>query len=158
MGLELGWDRETERLARQLLAAQEERYRKTGRVTIVAEDAVSVPPHFFYYYCAYSKNKDFAIDVQNPRAAVENPRWVSSKAAFAWRVLLPSAYTELALKTVVPARTLNGWSSGVYETSGKSTGTLNINTAAVILTAALVHATGAPLLKSSPKYYVSELR
>jgi hypothetical protein len=149
MGLELGWDRETEEQARQLLAAQEERYRKTGRVTVVAEDAVNVPPHFFYYYCAYSKNKDFAIDVQNQRAAVENPRWVSSKAAFAWHVLLPSPYTELALRTVSPARALNGWSSGVYETSGESTGTSNINTAAVILTATLVHMTGEPLLKRS---------
>jgi hypothetical protein len=149
MGLELGWNQETERLAAELLAAQEERYRITGRVTVVAEDAVSVPPDFFYYYCAYTNNKDFAIDVQNPVAAAEGPRWVSAKAAFAWHVLLPSAYTELALRTVAPARAPNGWSSGVYEVSGKSTGTLNINTAAVILTAALVHATGEPLLSPS---------
>jgi hypothetical protein len=145
MGLELGWNREMAQLAGQLLAVQEERYRKTGRVTLVAEDAVSVAPHFFFYYSAYTNNKDFGIDVQSP-VGVENPRWVSAKAAFAWHALLPSAYTELALRTVMPARSPNGWSSGVYEASGKSTETLNINTAAVILTAALVHATGEPLL------------
>jgi hypothetical protein len=149
MGLELGWDRETERLAGELLAAQEERHRKTGRVTIVGEDAVGVPPHYFYYYCAYVRDKHFAVDVQDARAVVDDPRWVSTKAAFAWHVLLPSAYTTLALRTVAPARTPNGWSSGVFEASGKSTETFNINTAAVILTAALVHATGKPLLSPS---------
>jgi hypothetical protein len=149
MGLELGWDRETARLAGELLAAQEERYRKTGRVTIVGEDAIGVPPHYFYYYSAYAQDKHFAVDVQDARVAVEEPRWVSTKAAFAWHVLLPSAYTDLALRTVAPARTPNGWSSGVYEASGKSTDTLNINTAGVILTAALVHTTGKPLLSPS---------
>jgi hypothetical protein len=149
MGLELGWNRETERLAGELLAAQEERYRKTGRVTIVAEDAVGVPPYYFYYYCAYTNGKHFAVDVQDPRAAVDDPRWVSAKAAFAWHALLPSGYTGLAVRTVAPARTPNGWSSGVYEASGKSTETLNINTAAVILTAVLVHARGKPLLSPS---------
>jgi hypothetical protein len=149
MGLEMGWDRNTERLAGELLAAQEERYRKTGQVTIVAEDAVSIAPYFFYYYCAYARNQEFVIEVQDSRAAIDSPRWVSAKAAFAWHVLLPSAYTALALRTVEPARSPDGWSSGVYEASGKSTGTLSINTAAVILTAALVHKTGEPLLNPS---------
>ena len=129
------------------LAAQQARYQRTGRVTLAAEDAVSRPPYFFYYYCAFANSKAFGIDVQDPRAAVDQPRWVSAKAAFAWHALRPSGYTELAIRTVAPARTAAGWGAGVYEGTSASTGTLNINTAAVILTAALVQSRGTPLLR-----------
>jgi hypothetical protein len=117
-------------------------------VTLTAEDAISRPPYFFYYYCAFANGKAFGLDVQDPRGAVEQPRWVSSKAAFAWHALRPSAYTELALRTVAPARTPAGWGAGVYEGSGGSTGTLNVNTAAVILTSALFQSRGTPLLQA----------
>lgn len=147
LGLELGWDAETAPVATAFLAAQEARYRHTGRVTLAGEDAISRPPYFFYYYCAFTNGKDFGIDVQHAGAVVDDPRWVSTKAAFAWHALRPSAYTELALRSVKPAQTANGWGSGVYENSGTSTGTLNINTAAVILEAALMHARGVPILK-----------
>lgn len=147
LGLELGWDAETTPVATGFLAAQEARYRQTGRVTLAGEDAIARPPYFFYYYCALANGKNFSIDVQHAGAVVDGPRWVSTKAAFAWHALRPSAYTELALRTVKPAQTANGWGSGVYEDSGASTGTLNINTAAVILEAALVHARGVPILK-----------
>jgi ankyrin repeat protein len=146
MGLELGWTPEAERLARELLAAQEERYRLTGRVTVVSEDAIGRPPHFFYYYCAYANGKEFGLDVQDIRAAVDAPRWVSTKAAFAWHALLPSDYTRRALATVARSRAAGGWGSGVYEDDGRSTGTANINTQAVVLEAALVKRTGRPLL------------
>jgi ankyrin repeat protein len=148
MGLELGWDPEMEKFAAAFLASQEARYRQTGRVTLAAEDAISRPPYFFYYYCAFANGKAFGLDVQDPRGAVEQPRWVSSKAAFAWHALRPSAYTELALRTVAPARTPAGWGAGVYEGSGGSTGTLNVNTAAVILTSALFQSRGTPLLQA----------
>jgi ankyrin repeat protein len=147
LGLEFGWDSRFEAAAERLLAAQETRYRQTGRVTLVGEDAIARPPHFFYYYCAFANGKDFAVDVQDPTAVVNEPRWVSAKGAFAWHVLRPTAYTELALRTVAPAATPRGWGSGVYEQSGASTGTLNINTAAVILTAALVHKRGESMLR-----------
>jgi hypothetical protein len=146
MGLELGWTPELERLARELLAAQEERYRRTGRVTIVSEDAIGRPPHFFYYYCAYTNGKEFGIDVQDIRAAVDGPRWVSTKSAFAWHALLPSDYTRRALAAVARSRAPGGWGSGVYEDSGRSTGTANINTEAVVLESAVVKRTGRPLL------------
>jgi hypothetical protein len=147
MGLEVGWDAETEKFASTFLAVQETRYRQTGRVTLTAEDAIGRPPYFFYYYCAFANGKAFGIDVQDPRGAVEQPRWVSAKAAYAWHALRPSAYTGLAVRTVAPARTATGWGAGVYEGSGASTGTLNVNTAAVILTSALYQSRRAPLLK-----------
>lgn len=149
MGLELGWTPGVERLATQLLAAQEERYRRTGRVTIVSEDAISRPPYFFYYYCAYADDKEFSPDVQDLRAVVDGPRWVSTKAAFAWHALRPNDYTRRAVEAVGAARGAAGWGSGVYEVSGRSTGTANVNTQAVILTSALVKRRGQPLLPGS---------
>lgn len=151
MGLELGWDVEIEQFALQFLRVQEARYRKTGLVTLTAEDAISVAPYFFYYYCAYTNGKAFGVDVQDPRAVVEGPRWVSAKAAYAWHVLRPSAYTDLAVRTVSRARGQDGWGSGVYEGSHAPTGAPNINTAAVILTAALVHAHGGPVLRDQSR-------
>lgn len=145
MGLETGWDPPMERLARQVLGVQEVRYRQTGRFTLVAEDAISRPPHFFYYYSVYTHRKAFGVDVQRLGAFVDQPRWVSAKAAFAWHALLPRQYTRIAMRTVQPARTAGGWGSGVFEGSGQSTGTLNVNTAATILTAALVQRRGLPL-------------
>lgn len=146
MGLELGWDPPMERFARNLLAVQETRYRQTGRVTMVAEDAISRPPHFFYYYSAYTHRQAFGVDVQTPGVFVTEPRWVSAKAAYAWHALLPRPYTRLAMQTVARARTAAGWAAGVFEGTGRSTDTLNINTAAVILTAALVERRGQPVI------------
>ena len=146
MGLELGWSREVESLARRMMLAQEARYRQTGRLTIAGEDAVAEPPHYFYYYCVYSNGKQFGIDVQDRRAAVDGPRWVSAKSAFAMHALMPSRYSRTALAELRAAREAGGWSSGVYEATGTSTATPNINTSAVILTAALVQRFGEPVL------------
>ena len=146
MGLELGWSREVESLARRMLLAQEARYRQTGRLTIAGEDAVAAPPHFFYYYCVYSNGKQFGIDVQDRRAAVDGPRWVSAKSAFALHALMPTRYSRTALAELRAARDAGGWSSGVYEATGASTETPNVNTSAVILTSALVQRFGEPVL------------
>ncbi|MDO8680167.1 MAG: DUF3131 domain-containing protein [Acidobacteriota bacterium] len=149
LGLEIGWDPPMERLARDLLGVQETRYRKTGRVTMVAEDSIGRPPDFFFYYSAYTHRQAFGVDVQRRGAFVDEPRWVSAKAAFAWHALLPRQYTRLAMQTVQPAQTAAGWGSGVFEGTGKSTGALNINTAAVILTAALYERRGQPIISAA---------
>lgn len=151
IGLELGWDPDIEEFALQFMRVQEARYRKTGVVTLTGEDAIDVAPHFFYYYCAFTNGKAFGVDVQERRAVVDGPRWVSAKAAFAWHVLRPTAYTDLAVRTVSGARGPHGWGSGVYEGSHEPTGASNINTAAVILTAALVHAHGGPVLRDQSR-------
>jgi hypothetical protein len=149
MGLELGWDQQTAELVRRMLLAQERRYQKTGALTIVAEDAVDVPPHFFFYYCLYTNGRDFGIDVQDRRVTVDEPRWVSAKAALAFHALIPTRYTDLAVQRLGHARSAGGWASGVYERSGQATGTRNINTAGVILAAALYNELGQPLLPSA---------
>jgi len=148
LGLETGWDRETRQLVAALLRAQEARYKKTGVITITGEDAIDQPPHFFYYYCVLADGKAFAVDVQDPDATVDGPRWVSAKSAFAFHALMPTGYTEAAVDVVAPARRHDGWASGVFERTGVSTGaqSVNLNTAAVILTAALVNKTGQTIL------------
>lgn len=145
-GLEMGWGPREAPLARALLAVQEERFKRTGIVTMVGEDALSEAPHYFYYYAVFTNNRAFGIDVQAPRAFVDRPRWISTKAAFGWHALAPSAYTRRAVQAVRAAAGPDGWASGVYERGG-STNVPNINTAAVILEAALFARLGRPLLR-----------
>lgn len=145
-GLELGWGPREAPLARAVLAVQEERFKRTGIVTMVGEDALSEAPHYFYYYAVFANNRAFALDVQAPGAFVDRPRWVSTKAAFGWHALAPSAYTRRAVQAVAGAAGASGWASGVYERGG-STNVPNINTAAVVLEAALFERLGRPLLK-----------
>jgi Protein of unknown function (DUF3131) len=148
MGLELGWPSpDWERLARGVLAAQEERHRRTGVVTVVSEDAVPRPPAYFYYYLLHHNGEDFVVVTPSHDVVPWNLRWVSAKAAFAWHALYPSAYTWLALQTVKGAETPNaGWSAGVYERSKVRVQSHNLNTAAVILESAAYFMRGCPLI------------
>jgi hypothetical protein len=148
LGLELGWPSPGwEDLARAVLAAQEERHRRTGLVTIVSEDAVPRPPAYFYYYVLHHNGQDFVVLTPSHDLVPWNLRWVSAKAAFAWHALMPSAYTWLALQTVKGAETPNvGWTAGVYERSKVRVPSANLNTAAVIMEAAAYFARKCPLI------------
>ncbi|MGQ0561210.1 MAG: DUF3131 domain-containing protein [Gemmatimonadota bacterium] len=148
-GLEIGLTGEMRELAWQTLSLQAKRYAETGQITMASEDALNDKPHYFYYYCVYCSGKAFTINVHKPGVNLDQPRWISSKAAYAWHVLLPSKYTWLAVQAVEPARASGrGWASGIYEKTGKSTGVMSLNTAAVILESALYYKTGKPFLAS----------
>lgn len=149
LGLEVGWDREMAALVKRLLLAQQARYRQTGLVTVAGEDAIDRPPHFFYYYCVFTNGKAFGVDVQDRSAAVDGPRWVSAKSVFALNALMPNGYTNIAMQKIMKAAGSAGWGSGVFEESGESTENVNINTVAVILTAALMSQRGEPVLTSA---------
>ena len=148
MGLETGWySLEMREQALRVLAAQEARYKATGTLTMASEDALPDPPYYFYYYNIYRQGRSFVVDAQGGQGFVESPRWISSKAAFAWRALVPSEYTLAAVQAVQPAAVPGrGWGAGVYERSRKSTGGANLNTAALILEAAVYHMRGRPFL------------
>jgi hypothetical protein len=149
-GLELGWNAEMREMAWQTLSAQAARFMKTGQITMASEDAINQPPHYFYYYCVYCSRKPFVINVHTPGVDLNGPRWLSTKAAFAWHALLPSGYTWKAVEAVRPAlNAKTGWASGVFEGSRKSTDTYTLNTAALILEAALYRKTGKPLMEQS---------
>ncbi|HUF49875.1 MAG TPA: DUF3131 domain-containing protein [Longimicrobiales bacterium] len=134
LGIELGLPQDMQQLAANVLRVQEARFQKTGQITMVSEDAVAVRPSYFYYYCVYCNGKEFVIDISSPGNERNEPRWVSTKAAFGWHALMPNEYTEKALQHVSGAHdSRRGWASGVFEGSGKSTETFDINTAAVLL-------------------------
>jgi hypothetical protein len=145
-GLEAGWSPEVRDLAWRVLAAQEARYRQTGSVTIVNEDALNGPPYFLYY-SVYGDGKEFPVAPPEGAPPGPTPRTVSTKGAFGWHALLPSAYTWTAVQKVAAARTSRGWGAGVYEDSGRISGGENVNTAAVILEAALYTRRGRPLIE-----------
>ncbi|MBV9773542.1 MAG: DUF3131 domain-containing protein, partial [Gemmatimonadetes bacterium] len=108
---------------------------------------------YFFYYLVNLHGSPFAVATPVAGQRVPGPRWISAKAAYGWHALLPSEYTRLAVRAVDrAARSGKGWSSGVYEKTGKPTGSLNLNTAAVILEAALYRVNGRPLVegKGSP--------
>jgi hypothetical protein len=148
MGMETGWfSPELREQAWRVLAAQEARYKSTGTLTMVSEDALPDPPYYFYYYNVYRQGRPFTIDAQAATGYLERPRWLSSKAAFAWHALLPSPYTLAVLQAVQPAMIPGrGWGAGVYEGTLRSTGDASLNTAALILEAAVYNLRGHPFL------------
>lgn len=148
MGMETGWySPELRQQAWRVLAAQEARYKTTGVLTMVSEDALPDPPFYFYYYDVYRQGRPFVVDAPAGGGYVESPRWISSKAAFAWHALLPSPYTLAVLQAVQPsAMPGRGWGAGVYEGSLRPTGDASLNTAALILEAAVYNLRGHPFL------------
>lgn len=154
IGLELGWwDPAWRTQAENVVAAQAARFEETGRLTMVSEDALPVAPYYFYYYTVFSNGEPFAVRAIGTRIPEPEPRWVSAKGAFAWYALMPDEYTwrvvqEVSEKAAAPDL---GWSSGIYERTGRPTGSQNINTAAVILEAALYRRLREPLIVSAAR-------
>ncbi|MHB1073519.1 MAG: DUF3131 domain-containing protein [Gemmatimonadaceae bacterium] len=148
-GLELGLSGDYRTLAENVLRLQEARWKQTGQVTIVSEDAVPVKPHYFYYYCVYCNGKPFVVDIATPGHDLDAPRWVSTKATFGWHALMPSDYTRTAMDYVARARDpKKGWATGVYERGGGSTGAFDINTSAVLMEVAWYQLRGGrPLIE-----------
>ncbi|MDB4916233.1 MAG: hypothetical protein JWM95_3877 [Gemmatimonadetes bacterium] len=137
MGLELGWTGNTwRRLSLAVLAAQEARFRQTGIVTMVSEDALPVAPSYFFYYLLYRDGKPFVVTTVSGAMSESFPRWVSAKAAFGYHALAPGDYTWRVLQTVKYAGSKTGWTSGVYEGTKSSTKAFNLNTAALVLESA----------------------
>jgi hypothetical protein len=151
-GVEIGMPSDYATLASGLLALQEARYKKTGTVTAVSEDAVAVPPDYFYYSCVYCNRKEFIVENASSMKEVAQPRWVSTKAAFGWHALLPSDYTKTMVDYVQPARdATKGWASGVMEGSRESTKTFDVNTASVLLEIAYYQLRGGkPIIQDAP--------
>lgn len=148
-GLELGWTNPVwEQQSRNMLAAQQERHRRTGRITMASEDAIPVKPMHFYYYLVHRNGKDFVITGPGGETGKNYPRWISVKAAYGWHALLPSDYTWSAVKSVQRAgSTGRGWNAGVYEYSKRPTPMFNLNTAAVVLESVLYAKRGCALIK-----------
>jgi hypothetical protein len=148
MGLETGfWASALNDQAQAVLAAQQARYDQQGIITIVTEDAMPDAPYYFYYYSVYHSGKTFVVEGPGYGTVVSNPRWVSSKAAFAWRALFQTDYTLRAFNAVQAAAIPgDGWGAGVYEGSLQPTGYATLNTAGMILESALYQKLGHSIL------------
>lgn len=144
MGLETGWWASAlSDQAHAVLAAQQARNDQQGIITIVTEDAMPDAPYYFYYYSVYHNGNTFVVEGPGYGTIVSNPRWVSSKAAFAWRALIPTDYTLKAFNAVQTAAIPgDGWGAGVYEGTLKPTGDASLNTNGMILESALYQKLG----------------
>ena len=152
MGLELGWRTPHWRtLSLAVLAAQEARWRQTGHLSMLSEDAIPHPPTYFYYYLLYRDGDTFVVTTPLGVTNERYPRWASTKAAFGYFALAPSEYTWRAVQAVQPSGVSGqGWTAGVYEATGRATKQFNLNTAAVVLeSAAYVHRGGCPFIQTS---------
>jgi hypothetical protein len=90
------------------------------------------------------------VNIHTPGRQLQEPRWISTKAAFGWHALLPSACTWRAVQAVQPALDAQqGWASGVFEGSGESTATYALNSSAVILEAAAYRHLRSPFLQAA---------
>jgi hypothetical protein len=147
-GLETGWTPGEAQLAEAVLALQDDRWRRTGQVTMVSEDASQQPPHHFYYYCIYAYGRLFPVVIHDHDAMLDGPRWVSTKAAFAWHALRRNEHTRAALEALAKARGPRGWSTGLAEQTSEVVGPVNLNTQAVILEAALYRRLGRPIAQA----------
>ncbi len=146
-GMEFGWDPAWGEVARAALEAQHARFLATDTVTVASEDASSEAPHYFYYYCIGADGEAFAVRAKGEGELLDGPRAVSTKAALAWYALAPSRYTARAVRTVAAGVDTSGaWPAGVLEGSGVPSGGENVNTAGVILEAAVYARDGAPFL------------
>jgi hypothetical protein len=145
LGMEAGFTPSELDVARRVLAVQEARYKQGDTLTMASEDAINIAPDYFFYYAILSPRGPFMIEVQR-QAKVNAPRWLSTKAAFAWHALMPGDYTRLVVDSVrAKARVGGEWGSGVLE-SGRPTGHPNLNTAAVVLEAAAYRKLGRPFI------------
>lgn len=146
-GMEFGWDAAWGEIARAALEAQHARFLATDTVTVASEDASSEAPHYFYYYCIGADGEAFAVRAKGEGGLLDGPRAVSTKATLAWYALAPSRYTARAVRTVAAGVDASGaWPAGVLEGRGVPSGGENVNTAGVILEAALYARDGGPFL------------
>ena len=151
LGLEYGWNKDFAPLALEVMRAQERRAEETGVLTFASEDAIGIPPYYFYYYCVYCTRKAFVVEVSEPGKTVPKPRWISTKTAFAWHALLGTPYTRRGIDAVQAAASAKrGWSSGLFEGTNQPTYTYDVNTAAIILEAAAYARIGRPLSRWRP--------
>jgi hypothetical protein len=131
-GLEFGWDSTSRELAWRVYRAQEQRHRKTGKLTAVTEDNLDRAPYFLYN-AVYSGGKAWN-PVTEKGVSMPELRTMSVKAAFAWHALYRSAYTTQLVAAAAPLHDRDkGYYAGLYEESGAPNKAITANTNAVVL-------------------------
>jgi hypothetical protein len=131
-------------LAETLSEAQQQRHKTSGILTAVSEGPMDRDPWFSYQgYRTNGESGEWRADAldENPawqtKEFVESALMVSSKAAFLWLAYQPDEYSLKLYEHISNGAKSEqlGFSSGIYEKSGKRCEEYDINTNAVILEA-----------------------
>ncbi|WP_270725984.1 DUF3131 domain-containing protein [Shimia sp. Alg240-R146] len=130
---ELGLNAEGRLLASRIYKAQEARFDRTGKITMVSEDHIDQAPHFLYS-SVFSNGDPWAV-VAETGARYDELRSVSLKAAFGWDALLGTDYTHQARSYLQELKRTDGWATGRYEADGRVNEIVTLNTNAVVLEA-----------------------
>ncbi|MEM6276544.1 MAG: DUF3131 domain-containing protein [Pseudomonadota bacterium] len=133
LALELGLDAESAVLAHRVYAAQEERFERTGILTMVSEDHLDAAPHFAYS-SVISNGRPWAV-VAEDGSFHDDMRTLSTKASFGWDAVFGTSYTDRAREAVIEIGSSAGYPAGIYEASGEVNDVLTLNTNAIILQA-----------------------
>ncbi len=120
-------------IAVSLFLAQKTRFKQTGTLTCLSEDALDTAPGFAFHGILAGQTP-FASRSRNG-ADISHLRCLSTKAAFAWWALLPTPYSQKLLDAVSELGTPTGWQTGIYEASGRPNRALSLNTNAAVLEA-----------------------
>ncbi|NOX75002.1 MAG: DUF3131 domain-containing protein [Alphaproteobacteria bacterium] len=131
--MEFGWRQDMLELAVTLYLAQKARFKDTGTLTCLSEDALDTAPGFAFH-AILAGQTPFASRACDG-ADISHLRCLSTKAAFAWWALLPTPYSQKLLDAISDLGTPTGWQTGIYEASGRPNRALSLNTNAAVLEA-----------------------
>jgi uncharacterized protein DUF3131 len=131
--MEFGWRQDMLDLAVTLYLAQKARFKDTGTLTCLSEDALDTAP-WFAFHAILAGQTPFASRASDG-ADLSHLRCLSTKAAFAWGALLPTPYSQKLLDAISDLGTPTGWQTGIYEASGRVNRALSLNTNAAVLEA-----------------------
>ncbi len=140
--IELGASPHGKLMADVLYAAQIRRFKETGTLTCVSECPVAGIPYFTYQgYQIDDSGGKFVVDTQPQSSSIidpkdrENLRMVSSKAAYLWYAARPGEYSQRLLSLVREQGRMAamGFSSGIFEQTGKRTEVSDLNTNGIII-------------------------
>lgn len=149
MGLELGFNRESEILASRIYAANEARYFLDGIPTAVTEDHLDRAP-YFVYASVFGNEQPWAVTDDKGNAYPEM-RTISLKAVMAWDALYATAYTaDLRALVADLAVKDRGWFAGKFEIDLTVNTAISLNTNAVVLEAMHFKLFGPMLLYKQP--------
>lgn len=132
-GLEHGFDAVALSYARAVLAAQERRFRATGKLTAVSEDALDQPPGFAYSAVLNGGDAWTAFSPDGSPAPAHLT--FSTKAAVGWSALFAGSYPDQLLAAAAELVAPGGIYAGRYDATGEVNRVLSLNTNAVVLEA-----------------------
>lgn len=131
--LEFGWRTPMRDIAEALFRIQKQRFETTGRLTAFGRELLDRPPG---YAASGVLAGDRPVRCRSRGGRDLSPLiTLSTKTAFAWQALLPSAYGQKLVDAVDDLATAEGWLAGRFEVGGRPNRALSLETNAVILEA-----------------------